>query len=68
VLLRMHFKSPKLDPARDCPEEAIGVSRLRTRVKRRKAFMMGESAHGDEARFLSDIMSVLATRSRQSSR
>ena len=34
-------------------EEAIGVSWWRTRVKRRKASLVGEPARGGDARFLS---------------
>ncbi len=41
--------------------EAIGVHPFRTQVKRRKAYMVGESAHGDEAQSPVDTMRVLAT-------
>ena len=41
-------------PVRAGLKEAIGVSRFRTKVKRRKACGVGKSAASDDAQYLSD--------------
>jgi len=38
-------------PVRGCPEEAVDVHSYRTKVKRRKASVVGKVAHGIEPRF-----------------
>lgn len=38
-------------PARACPVEAVGARPFRTKVKRRKASAVGESARSDEAQY-----------------